>query len=154
MYYQSTRNSDLKISSAEAIVSGISRDGGLFVPDSVPKMELSEIVSLGNLGYPERAAAVFKKYLTDFTDDEIKTCVSRAYSSGSFDTENVMELSELRPGLNILELWHGPTCAFKDMALQILPHLLTASVKKTGTDKKVCILVATSGDTGKAALEG
>ena len=154
MYYQSTRNSELKICSAEAIVSGISSDGGLFVPHSVPKMELSEIVSLGGLSYHERAVKVFSKYLTDFTGEEIKICAERAYSSGRFDTEKVMELHELRPGLSILELWHGPTCAFKDMALQILPHLLTTSIKKIGIDKKVCILVATSGDTGKAALEG
>lgn len=154
MYYQSTRNSELKISSAEAIVSGISHDGGLFVPETVPKMTLEEIISLGNLGYTERAKRVFEKYLTDFTEDEIKNCVNSAYSSGSFETSNVMELRELKKGLNILELWHGPTCAFKDMALQILPHLLTTSVRKTGLDKKVCILVATSGDTGKAALEG
>ena len=154
MYYKSTRNSSLKIGSAEAIVSGISSDGGLFVPSEVPKMTLSEITALGDLSYPERAAAVFRGFLTDFSYDEIKNCVESAYSSGSFDTANVMELKELRPGVNILELWHGPTCAFKDMALQILPHLLTTSVKKTGTDKKVCILVATSGDTGKAALEG
>ena len=154
MYYKSTRNSGIKISSAEAIVTGISRDGGLFVPNEIPKMSLSEIKALGDLDYPEAAERVFAKYLTDFSDEEIKNCVKSAYSSCGFETENVIELKELRKGLNILELWHGPTCAFKDMALQILPHLLTTSVKKLGVDKKVCILVATSGDTGKAALEG
>ena len=154
MFYQSTRDSSLKITSAEAIVSGISRDGGLYVPESIPSLSLDEIKDLGGLGYPERAQRVFSKFLTDFSEDEIKNCVNSAYSSGGFDTENVMELRELKKGENILELWHGPTCAFKDMALQILPHLLTTSVKKAGVDKKVCILVATSGDTGKAALEG
>lgn len=154
MYYQSTRNSDLRVSSAEAIVSGISKDGGLFAPSEIPSVSLEELKRLGEVGYTERAQAVFSKFLTDFTADEIKNCVESAYSSGSFETENVMELKELERGVNILELWHGPTCAFKDMALQILPHLLTTSVKKAGVDKKVCILVATSGDTGKAALEG
>ena len=154
MFYQSTRNSELKITSAEAIVQGISHDGGLFVPNEIPSMSLGEIKALGDLSYPERAEAIFKRFLTDFSDDEIKNCVNSAYSCGSFETENVMELKELRNGMNILELWHGPTCAFKDMALQILPHLLTTSVRKVGIDKKVCILVATSGDTGKAALEG
>ena len=154
MNYQSTRNKALKISSAEAIVSGISKDGGLFVPTEMPKLSPEEIKAMGDMSYTERAEVVFGKYLTDFTEAEIKSCVESAYSHGSFDTENVMELKTLKPGEHILELWHGPTCAFKDMALQILPHLLTTSVKKTGTDKKVCILVATSGDTGKAALEG
>lgn len=154
MFYESTRNGDLRITSAEAIVQGISHDGGLFVPTEIPKLTLDEIASLGDLSYPERAQAVFQRFLTDFTVEEIKNCVDSAYSSGSFETENVMELKELRSGMNILELWHGPTCAFKDMALQILPHLLTTSVRKIGIDKKVCILVATSGDTGKAALEG
>lgn len=154
MYYESTRDRGINISSAEAIVAGISKDGGLFVPKSLPKITEDEIKALGGMSYPERAEEVFKKYLTDFTDDEIKNCVNSAYSVGSFETENIMELKTLKPGEEILELWHGPTCAFKDMALQILPHLLTTSVKKTGTDKKVCVLVATSGDTGKAALEG
>lgn len=154
MYYESTRNSTLKITSAEAIVQGISPDGGLFVPDGIPELSLSEISAFGKLSYPEIAEKVFSLYLTDFSADEIKSCVESAYCSGSFETENVDELKTLRHGMNILELWHGPTCAFKDMALQILPHLLTTSVRKTGTDKKVCVLVATSGDTGKAALEG
>lgn len=154
MNYQSTRDSSLKITSAEAIVTGISRDGGLFVPDSIPTMTLAEIAALGKLTYSQKAQEIFAKYLTDFTPDEIKNCVESAYCSGSFETENVMELKALDGGVHILELWHGPTCAFKDMALQILPHLLTTSVRKTGVDKKVCILVATSGDTGKAALEG
>ena len=154
MFYESTRDKSIKITSAEAIVAGISRDGGLFVPNEIPKLSDDEIKALGGMTYCERAEAVFSKYLTDFTAEEIKNCVNSAYSSGSFETENVMELKTLKNGEHILELWHGPTCAFKDMALQILPHLLVTSVRKTGTDKKVCILVATSGDTGKAALEG
>lgn len=153
MYYESTRDCSLKISSAEAIVQGISRDGGLFVPSSLPKLSLKEITRLGTMSYPEAAKEIFRLFLTDFSDEELEKCVEKAYI-GNFDTDNVMEISTLNPGEHILELWHGPTCAFKDMALQILPHLLTASVRKTGTDKKVCVLVATSGDTGKAALEG
>ena len=154
MYYESTRNSTLKIASAEAIVQGISAEGGLFVPEKLPSLSPEDLREFGKLSYPEIAERVFSLYLTDFSADEIKNCVKSAYCTGSFDTDNVDELKTLRKGLNILELWHGPTCAFKDMALQILPHLLTASVRKTGTDKKVCVLVATSGDTGKAALEG
>lgn len=154
MYYESTRNSALKIASAEAIVQGISAEGGLFVPEKLPSLSIEDLREFGKLSYPEIAERVFSLYLTDFSADEIKSCVKSAYCTGSFDTDNVDELKPLRKGLNILELWHGPTCAFKDMALQILPHLLTASVRKTGTDKKVCVLVATSGDTGKAALEG
>ena len=153
MYYESTRDGSVKITSAEAVARGISRDGGLFVPDSLPRLGLDEIVRLGKLSYPEAAKEVFRLFLTDFTDGELENCVRRAYV-GSFNTEKVMEIAELRKGEYILELWHGPTCAFKDMALQILPHLLTTSVSKTGVGKKVCVLVATSGDTGKAALEG
>lgn len=154
MNYQSTRDSSLNITSAEAIVTGISRDGGLFVPKNIPTMTLEEIAALGKLTYSKTAQEIFSKFLTDFTAEEIKNCVESAYCSGSFETENVMELKKLGENAHILELWHGPTCAFKDMALQILPHLLTTSVRKMGVEKKVCILVATSGDTGKAALEG
>lgn len=98
--------------------------------------------------------SVFSKYLTDFTEAEIRYCVEGAYNTKNFDTDNIAELAHLFDGTYMLELWHGPTCAFNDMALQILPYLLTTSIKKLGVDKKVVILVATSGDTGKAALEG
>lgn len=154
MYYKSTRDSSIKISAAEAIVTGISADGGLFVPDEIPSLTIDEIASLGDMTYSERAAFVFSKYLTDFTDAEIRYCTDNAYTSKNFDTENIAEISHLFEGTYVLELWHGPTCAFKDMALQILPYLLTTSVKKINLNKKVIILVATSGDTGKAALEG
>ncbi len=154
MYYKSTRNSSVKITSAEAIVQGISADGGLFVPSEIPNITMDEIVKLGDMSYSERAAYIFKKYLTDFTDAEIRYCTENAYSDKNFDTENISEISHLFEGTYILELWHGPTCAFKDMALQILPYLLTTSVKKLDINKKIVILVATSGDTGKAALEG
>lgn len=154
MFYKSTRDSSVKISAAQAIVQGISAEGGLFVPSEIPSITMDEIVKLGDMSYSERAAFVFSKYLTDFTEAEIRYCTDNAYSTKNFATENIAEISHLFDGTYVLELWHGPTCAFKDMALQILPYLLTTSVKKIELNKKVIILVATSGDTGKAALEG
>ena len=153
MNYRSTRNNNVVVTSAEAIAQGLSSEGGLFVPESLPVLSKEDILALCDKSYPERAFDIFKLFLTDFTDEEIKHCVNGAYGS-NFDTENVSELSHLLTGTYILELWHGPTCAFKDMALQILPYLLTCSAKKTIDGKKIAILVATSGDTGKAALEG
>lgn len=154
MFYKSTRNSEVKVSSAQAIAQGISEDGGLFVPSEIPAITLDDIKALGEKSYAERAFFVFSKYLTDFTEAEIRYCVEGAYNTKNFDTDNIAELAHLFDGTYMLELWHGPTCAFKDMALQILPYLITTSIKKLGVDKKVVILVATSGDTGKAALEG
>ncbi len=154
MFYKSTRNSSVNISSAEAIVQGISTDGGLFVPSEIPQISLDDIVALGDKSYPERAAWVFSKFLTDFTEAELKYCTESAYNDKSFASASITEISHLFDGTYVLELWHGPTCAFKDMALQILPYLLTTSLKKVNMNKKVVILVATSGDTGKAALEG
>lgn len=154
MYYKSTRDSGVEKTSAEAIVQGISADGGLFVPSEIPAISMDEIVKLGDMSYSDRAAYIFAKYLTDFTDAEIRYCTDNAYNDKKFATENISEISHLFDGTYILELWHGPTCAFKDMALQILPYLLTTSAKKINIDKKIIILVATSGDTGKAALEG
>lgn len=154
MYYKSTRDSSVNITSAEAIVQGISKDGGLFVPSEIPSISMDEIVKLGDMSYSERAAYIFAKYLTDFTDAEIRYCTDNAYSTKNFESENIAEISHLFEGTYVLELWHGPTCAFKDMALQILPYLLTTSAKKINIAKKIVILVATSGDTGKAALEG
>ncbi len=154
MYYKSTRNSNIKVDSAVAITQGISEEGGLFVPESIPEITLDEIKYLAGLNYSCRAAYIFKKYLTDFTDAEIQYCTDNAYSTKAFETESIAEMSELFDGTYMLELWHGPTCAFKDMALQILPYFLTTSAKKINLDKKIIILVATSGDTGKAALDG
>ncbi len=154
MYYKSTRNSNVNVTSAQAIAQGISKDGGLFVPSEIPSISFDDIKALGEMSYAQRAAFVFTKYLTDFDGAEISYCVDNAYSTKNFDTENIAEIVHLFDGTYMLELWHGPTCAFKDMALQILPYLLTVSTKKINLDKKVVILVATSGDTGKAALEG
>ena len=157
MEYTSTRNDEIKVTSAKAIAQGISDDGGLFVPCELPSITLADIKTLSEKSYPEIANYVLSQYLTDFSEAEIHYCTNGAYESGNFETENVIELASLFDkdfGCYMLELWHGPTCAFKDMALQILPYLLTTSIKKQNIDKKVVILVATSGDTGKAALEG
>lgn len=154
MYYKSTRNSSLRIESAVAISKGISEEGGLFVPESIPSITMEELKSLSDMTYAQRAAAVFAKYLTDYTEAELVYCTENAYSEKNFETANIAEIAHLFDGTYMLELWHGPTCAFKDMALQILPYFLTTAVKKQDLDCKIVILVATSGDTGKAALEG
>lgn len=157
MLYNSTQNANEVVSSAQAIAQGISRDGGLFVPQQFPKYDKATFESLLKLDYKGRAVKVFSDYLSDFTKDEILDCVNKAYTKEKFGNDNPAPIkccSVDGTDLNILELWHGPTCAFKDMALQILPHLLTKSLKKTNDGKTAVILVATSGDTGKAALEG
>lgn len=154
MNYASTRNSSLDTTSAHAIVKGLSDEGGLFVPKEIPKLSKEDVLGLCGKSYAERAYEVFSKFLTDFTSDELRHCVNSAYNNKNFDSNNIAEIATLNDGKYVLELWHGPTCAFKDMALQILPYLLTTSAKKTVEGKKIAILVATSGDTGKAALEG
>ncbi len=155
MVYKSTRDSSLGVTSAQAIAQGISKDGGLFVPGEIPPVTLNDIKALCDMSYIERAESILLKYLTDFTLDEIKACANGAYGGDKFDNGIPAPLSKIGDsGLYMLELWHGPTCAFKDMALQLLPHLLTVSAKKTIDGKEIVILVATSGDTGKAALEG
>ena len=154
MLYKSTRNSGCKVTSAAAITQGISADGGLFVPESLPALSPADMTRLAGLGYADRAYDVFSRFLTDFTPEEIRHCVDSAYNDRNFESDRIAELVHLYDGTYMLELWHGPTCAFKDMALQILPHLLMASAKRTVPGKEIVILVATSGDTGKAALEG
>ena len=154
MIYKSTRGKAVEAKAAQAIVKGIAEDGGLFVPESIPAIPQADFDAMINEDYRTRAERIFAMYLTDFTADEIKDCVNKAYSVEKFGSDNAAPIHKLDDDKYILELWHGPTCAFKDMALQILPHLLTKSMKKTGVDKQVVILVATSGDTGKAALEG
>lgn len=157
MLYNSTENAKEVVSSAQAISQGISKDGGLFVPQSFPSYNKETFETLLKLDYKGRAKKVFADFLTDFTSEEISDCVEKAYTAEKFGSQNPAPLvKKVYNGkeINILELWHGPTCAFKDMALQILPHLLTVSLKKTYDGKDAVILVATSGDTGKAALEG
>lgn len=152
MNYVSTRDKSVKVTAAAAIAAGISAEGGLFVPDTFPHFSEDDIGKLRKLDYIERAKYVLKQFLNDFTDEEVDYCVKGAYT-GSFDDGKPAPIA-LVGDMNVLELWHGPTCAFKDLALQLLPYLLTTSAKKTSAGKKTVILVATSGDTGKAALEG
>lgn len=153
MNYVSTRDTSVKVSSAQAITRGISADGGLFVPESFPSVSLERIEQLSKLDYIGRAKAILSLYLTDFTEEELDSCVRGAYERG-FSSEKVAPLAKLEDVVYILELFRGPTCAFKDMALQMLPHLLTVAGKKAADGTEIVILVATSGDTGKAALEG
>ncbi|MBE6949366.1 MAG: threonine synthase [Ruminococcaceae bacterium] len=153
MRYQSTRDKSISFTSAEAIARGLSRDGGLFVPEEIPAITIEEIEKLCGMKYQDRAVYVMKKYLDDFSEAELQDFTSKGYGD-NYDSDKIAPVYKLDDNTFFLELWHGPTCAFKDMALQMLPHLLTASLIKNGEEKQVCILVATSGDTGKAALEG
>ena len=154
MQYQSTRNAAISAAASQAIAQGLSRDGGLFVPSEIPAFQPGAIEALAKLPYIERAVKLMKLFLADFTEDELRSFASAAYGPSAFDNPDVAPVVTLDDKTACLELWHGPTCAFKDMALQMLPHLLSASLTKTAEPKDVCILVATSGDTGKAALEG
>ncbi len=153
MNYFSTRNKSLHATASQAISGGLAPDGGLYVPESLPQLTLEDIKALGKENYKGRALKIMKPFLDEFTEPELKTMIARAYGD-NFDSDSAAPVHFLDDNTAVLELWHGPTCAFKDMALQMLPHLLTASLKKCGEERKVCILVATSGDTGKAALEG
>lgn len=154
MKYESTRGNCPTISSAEAIKLGIAPDGGLFVPASPVTFNKEEIDGLIPLSYGRRATFILKKYLTDFTANELDDCVEAAYGGNKFDSPEIAPVKKLTRDTSVLELWHGPTCAFKDMALQILPRFLVKALDKTGEKSHIVILVATSGDTGKAALEG
>ncbi len=153
MKYVSTRDASLSLSAAEAISQGLSREGGLFVPETMPKFRPGFLQELCGMTYAQRSAAVMGLYLDDYSAEELKAFTEAAYSEERFGAA-AAPLKQLDGATAYLELWHGPTCAFKDMALQVMPHLLRAALKKTGEQKQVCILVATSGDTGKAALEG
>lgn len=153
MAYISTRDKSARVTAAGAIAQGISAEGGLFVPEDFPQFTKSDFDRLRALDYIGRAEYVLSRFLDDFTAEEIRSCAQGAYT-GSFDGDQPAPIVRLDGSVNILELWHGPTCAFKDLALQLLPYLLTVSAGKTAAGKKTVILVATSGDTGKAALEG
>jgi len=156
MQYISTRGEDSGYNCTQAIKRGIASDGGLFVPKEIPFFSPESIQNMAGLSYKEIAALVLHPLLDDFTFQEISLFLENAYSEEKFGEEiaPLIQLNKYNEREHILELWHGPTAAFKDMALQLLPHLMTASMKKLGDSSKVCILVATSGDTGKAALEG
>ena len=151
LLYKSTRNGEKTVTASEAILKGLADDGGLFVPVSIPKLDVT-LDELKSMTYQETAYEVMKKFLTDFTEEELKSCIAKAYDS-KFDTEEIAPLAKV-DGTYYLELFHGATIAFKDMALSILPHLLTTSAKKNNVKNEIVILTATSGDTGKAALAG
>ena len=151
LLYKSTRNAEKTVTASEAILKGLADDGGLFVPVTIPKLNV-DMGTLKEMSYQETAYAVMKQFFTDFTEEELKSCITKAYDS-KFDTEEIAPLVKA-DGMYYLELFHGATIAFKDMALSILPHLLTTSAKKNNVKNEIVILTATSGDTGKAALAG
>ena len=151
MLYNSTRTAGKQVKASEAILRGLSEDGGLFVPESIPALDKS-LKELSQMSYQQVAYEVMKLYLTDFTEEELKNCIEKAYDE-KFDTEEIAPLVHAEDAY-YLELFHGATIAFKDMALSILPHLLTTSAKKNHVTNEIVILTATSGDTGKAALAG
>lgn len=151
MKYQSTRGSNLTKTAPEAIIQGLAEDKGLYVPEEIPALPFKAVDMIGK-SYQEIAFEILKAFFPDYTDDEMKSCVNGAYDS-KFEAEEIVPVVEAG-GVSFLELYHGKTAAFKDMALSILPYLLTTAMKKENEDKKICILTATSGDTGKAALEG
>lgn len=156
MKYISTRGYEGRFSAQEAIIKGIAPDGGLFVPESIPQLSDEDIEQMKNMRFCEISARVLSKFLEDFSENELLEYTRQAYSEEKWGENPVplVQLNSYNEREYILELWHGPTCAFKDVALQLLPYLMTASIRKTGESKKICILTATSGDTGKAALEG
>lgn len=151
LFYRSTRDDNVKVTASQAILKGLAPDGGLFVPDSIPSLDKS-LEELSKMSYKEVAYEVMKLMLDDFTEEELKNCINKAYDS-KFDTEEIAPLVKA-DGAYYLELFHGATIAFKDMALSILPHLLITSAKKNNVKNEIVILTATSGDTGKAALAG
>ena len=151
LMYSSTRNKNERVTASQAILKGLANDGGLFVPDVIPTLDVS-VEELAKMSYQETAYAVMKQFLTDFTEEELKNCIKRAYDE-KFDTPEIAPLVEAQ-GAYYLELFHGSTIAFKDMALSILPHLLITSARKNNVKNEIVILTATSGDTGKAALAG
>src|SRR5512133_571147 len=150
MHYISTRGNCTPVQSAQAINTGMVPQGGLFVPESIPKIDLNSIRG----SYQEIAFTILNSFLTDYTKDEIKDCIALAYNNSTFDTDQIIDITGIGNKRFLMELYHGPTAAFKDMALQIMPHFLTYAKKKSGNSLHTLILVATSGDTGKAALEG
>ncbi len=154
MNYSSTRSTtNEKVSAAQAIKQGLANDGGLFMPDAFPTLTMEKIASLCDNSYVERAVSVLSMFLTDYTEEELRADCEAAYSESRF-VGGAAPLKSIDGKVFSLELWHGPTCAFKDMALQIMPRLLCRALEKTGEQRDAMILVATSGDTGKAALEG
>lgn len=153
MYYTSTRDNSQRVTAQEAILRGISPEGGLFVPMELPTLTGEDILALSRMDYRQRAVWVLSRFLPDWTGEELTEAVTAAYGP-RFEEEGPAPLAKLSREQYLLELWHGPTCAFKDMALQLLPKLLVKAAQKCGCKEEIAILTATSGDTGKAALEG
>ena len=151
LMYKSTRNNEERVTASEAILKGLANDGGLYAPEQIPSLQVS-LEDLTKMSYQEIAYVVMKEFLTDFTEEELKHCINSAYDK-KFDIPEIAAMHEA-DGAHFLELFHGATIAFKDMALSILPYLLTTSAKKNHVKNEIVILTATSGDTGKAALEG
>lgn len=151
LLYKSTRGGEESVTASRAILQGLARDGGLFVPTEIPRLE-ADLKTLGGMSYQETAYEVMKLFLTDFTEEELKACINSAYDE-KFDTEVIAPLAKVNDAY-YLELFHGATIAFKDMALSILPYLMTTAAKKNAVKNEIVILTATSGDTGKAALAG
>ena len=151
LFYQSTRGKETGVTASQAILKGLAEDGGLFMPTEIPVLSIP-MKELAGMSYQETAYEVMKLFLTDYTEEELKDCIAKAYDD-KFDVEEIAPLAKA-DGMYFLELFHGKTIAFKDMALSILPHLMTTAAKKNGTDKEIVILTATSGDTGKAAMAG
>lgn len=154
MKYYSTRDTGVSLGAARAVQQGLSRDGGLLTPVEFPRLSQQDLKAMLDMDYPRRAAAVMGRYLTDYDASELLGFAQAAYGPARFDTAAVAPVRTLDETTHCLELWHGPTSAFKDLALQMLPRLLSAALKKTGEKRTACILAATSGDTGKAAMEG
>ena len=154
MQYVSTRGGSPALTSAEAIKMGLAPDGGLFVPAESVRISPDELQSFPDLSYQDLAVRILSRFLTDYGEAELEACVQAAYAPERYGNNGVAPVVSLHPALHIMELWHGPTCAFKDVALQILPQFMTRAMVMTGERRDIVILVATSGDTGKAALEG
>lgn len=151
LLYTSTRNNKENVTASQAILKGLADDGGLFVPKFIPKLE-TNMNTLSKMDYKQIAYEVMKLFLTDFTQEELQNCIEKAYDE-KFDTKEIVPIKKV-DDVYFLELFHGSTIAFKDMALSILPYLLTTSAKKNNVKNEIVILTATSGDTGKAALSG
>ncbi|MBQ8537233.1 MAG: threonine synthase, partial [Clostridia bacterium] len=149
MAFFSTR-AGKQATASQAILYGLAADGGLFVPAQFPQVSLEQVASLSHMTYPQRAACILQYYLEDYTPEQIQKAVEGAYGGGKFDCPEVAPVKRLDDTTFALELFHGPTLAFKDMALQLLPHLVTQAARMNGEERQVSILVATSGDTGKA----
>lgn len=154
MQYTSTRDKSVSVTASRAILNGLSPDGGLYIPTEIPEISLDALMRLADKSYIDRAKFVLSLYLTDFQPEEIDYCVENAYKKGKFDSLAIAPVVKIAENEHILELFKGPTCAFKDMALQLLPYLMKVSANKLLSDTEIVVLTATSGDTGKAALEG